>query len=46
MPLPLGRYQWRLDMNDQTEIVSFTVTNFSDPATASQARSPSLGGDV
>lgn len=46
MPLPLGRYQWRLDMNDQTEIVSFTVANLPDPATASRAQSPSLGGDA
>lgn len=27
MPLSLGHYQWRLDMNDQTEFVSFTVAN-------------------
>lgn len=27
MPLSPGRYQWRLTMNDQTEVVSFTVTD-------------------
>lgn len=27
MPLPPGRYQWRLDMSDQMQSVSFTVVD-------------------